>query len=129
MILHIEPESGVPIYRQIVDGLRIALVRGELSPGQTLPPVRRLAMDLGVHFNTVAGAYRSLAREGWLDIEARSGALVRRRDAPRVAKNRVESVFRRRLDELLAQMQADGIQRAQLVRELRRVAKTLEGTP
>ena len=68
MILHIDSESGTPVYRQIVDGLRVALVNGDLLPGDPLPAVRRLALDIGVHFNTVAQAYRELAREGWLNI-------------------------------------------------------------
>jgi len=57
------------------------LVNGELDPGDSLPPVRRLALDLGVHFN-VAEAYRTLADEGWLEIAHRSGAQMLSRHAP-----------------------------------------------
>src|SRR5437762_13331816 len=74
--LRVDLKSQVPVYRQIVDGLRILLVNGELAPGDALPPVRRLALDLGVHFNTVAEAYRTLVEEGWLEIGRRSGARV-----------------------------------------------------
>ncbi|MGH8299527.1 MAG: GntR family transcriptional regulator [Steroidobacteraceae bacterium] len=42
----------------------------------SLPRVRRLALDLGVHFNTVAQAYRALADQGWIEIAHRSGARV-----------------------------------------------------
>src|SRR5579872_7136434 len=65
MILRVDSNSSIPVYRQIVDGVRILLVNGELAPGDQLPPVRRLALDLGVHFNTVAEAYRTLEEEGW----------------------------------------------------------------
>jgi GntR family transcriptional regulator len=128
MNLRIHLQSKVPVYRQIVDGLRILLVNGKLNPGDTLPPVRRLALDLGVHFNTVAEAYRTLAEEGWLEIERRSGARVLSRTAPeRVAPEAAEG-FQRRLRELVAEVQAHGFARGRIARELRRLAEALERT-
>ena len=125
MILRIDPESPSPVYRQIVDGLRVALVNGALVPGDPLPAVRRLALDLGVHFNTVAQAYRELAREGWLHISARGGAQVKGRAAPNAPKPEA-ATYRRRIEELIAQIQASGATPASLARELRRIAKGLE---
>jgi DNA-binding transcriptional MocR family regulator len=60
-------ESPTPAYRQIANDLRRHLVEERLKPGDLLPPIRQLALDLGVHFNTVALAYRLLAEEGWLE--------------------------------------------------------------
>ncbi|HTV94876.1 MAG TPA: GntR family transcriptional regulator [Steroidobacteraceae bacterium] len=127
MILRIDPESPVPIYRQIVDGLRVALVNGDLAPGDSLPAVRRLALDIGVHFNTVAQAYRELSREGWLHISARGGAQVKERSMP-AASRRETAGYRRRIEELIAQIRAGGGTPASLARELRRIARTLEGS-
>jgi len=62
--IRIDLNSPVPATRQIADGLRVELVEGRLKPGSGLPSVRRVAMELGVHFNTVAEAYRVLAAEG-----------------------------------------------------------------
>lgn len=125
MLLRVDPASTTPVYRQIVDGMRVALVKGELTPGDPLPSVRRLALDLGVHFNTVAQAYRALAQEGWLQISARGGAEVKERSLP--SPQQPDASFRRRLDELIARLRADGVTPAQLARELRRIAKALEG--
>jgi GntR family transcriptional regulator len=125
MTLRIDLSSPVPVYRQIVDGLRILLVNGELKPGDPLPPVRRLALDLDVHFNTVAEAYRTLAGEGWLEIARRSGAQVVTRPPNRTDLAAAES-FQRRLRELVAEVQARGITRARVARELRRLAENLE---
>ena len=127
MTLRIDPESPVPIYRQIVDGLRVALVNGDLAPGDSLPAVRRLALDIGVHFNTVAQAYRELAREGWLHISARGGAQVKERSLRDVLKPEA-ATYRRRIEELVAQIQASGATASALARELRRIAKALEGS-
>ena len=67
-------DSPTPAYRQIANDLRRHLVEERLKPGDLLPPIRQLALDLGVHFNTVALAYRLLADEGWLELKRRRGA-------------------------------------------------------
>lgn len=126
MTLRIDLKSPVPVYRQMVDGLRVLLVNGELKPGDQLPPVRRLAMDLGVHFNTVAEAYRTLANEGWLEIARRSGAKVISRKAPKRGQAEAAESFDQRLRGLAAEMMARGFSRESVVRELRRLAETLE---
>src|SRR6476620_7772405 len=125
MILKINVESEVPVYRQIVDALRLMLHEGALAPGVLLPPVRQLASDLGVHFNTVAEAYRLLAEEGWLDLRRRRGALVLSRKPPRADAAAVSS-FSRRLRELVAEIQAGGVGAKVIARELRQIAEGLE---
>ncbi len=63
-MLTIDLESAVPLTDQIVRGLRGALAERRLAVGDDLPTVRQLAGDLGVNFNTVARAYRSLEASG-----------------------------------------------------------------
>jgi DNA-binding transcriptional regulator YhcF (GntR family) len=125
--LRVDLKSSIPVYRQIVDGLRILLVNRELHPGDPMPPVRRLALDLGVHFNTVAEAYRTLAEEGWLEIGRRSGARVVARAVPSRVDPQSGEIFQQRLKELVAEQQSRGVTRGKIARELRRIADTLEG--
>jgi DNA-binding transcriptional regulator YhcF (GntR family) len=125
MILRINVDSEVPVYRQIVDALRPLLVEGTLAPGDLLPPVRQLAADLGVHFNTVAEAYRMLADEGWLELRRRRGAAVLARKAPRADAAAIGK-FSRRLREFVAEIQAGGVAGKTIARELRQIAKGLE---
>jgi DNA-binding transcriptional regulator YhcF (GntR family) len=125
--LRVDLKSSIPVYRQIVDGLRILLVNRELHPGDPMPPVRRLALDLGVHFNTVAEAYRTLAEEGWLEIGRRSGARVVARAMPNRVDPQSGEIFQRRLQELVAEQQSRGVTRGKIARDLRRIADTLEG--
>lgn len=119
--LRIELDSAIPAYRQIVDGLRILLVNGKLAPGSELPSVRRMALDLGVHFNTVAEAYRTLAEEGWLDLRHGRGATVVKRDVRPASPQHVDE-FRSRLRALLAEALAKGVSAAKLKAELLRSA-------
>jgi len=62
--LTVNPASNVPVFEQIMDGLRYAIAAGAYAPGEQLPSVRRLAIDLLVNPNTVAKAYRELERAG-----------------------------------------------------------------
>ena len=118
-------DSPVPAYRQIVDWFRTLLVSGELKPGTALPSVRRMASDLGVHFNTVAAAYRALADEGWLDLRHGRSARVIERRAPKADAEAVEE-FGERLRSLAALMQARGVPVEKLRAELQAVAKELK---
>ncbi len=64
MLIDIELSSDRPIYRQIADGIRAALVDARLGPGDRLPPGRELAEALDVNLDTVQRAYRLLVDEG-----------------------------------------------------------------
>ncbi len=97
-------------------------MEGVLKPGDVLPPVRRLALDLGVHFNTVAEAYRALAQEGFLEIVHGHGARVVDRRSVVRAGPEVADDFRLRLRELVAGVRARGLSAGKVVGELRGLA-------
>lgn len=109
--IQIDHASPVAAYEQIVNALRALLVAGDVKPGETLSPVRRLALDLGVHHNTVAEAYRVLAREGWLDVRRGRGAVVLDRQKPK-PEARAKRDFHRQLRELLARGISAGLSEA-----------------
>jgi GntR family transcriptional regulator len=69
-------KSGVPIYRQIQDQILYRIASGQLRPGEQLPTVRALAVDLQVNPNTVIRAYTELERQGILTTEQGSGTFV-----------------------------------------------------
>ena len=72
----IDPKSGVPFYRQIIELVKYGIARGRLSPGDQLPTVRQLAADLALNPNTVIRAYREMEIEGVLDTQQGSGTFV-----------------------------------------------------
>jgi len=72
----IDEQDGRPMYRQVVDGIKELIARGELGQGSGLPPVRQVAADLGVNLNTIAFAYRELQKEGLIKIRHGAGAVV-----------------------------------------------------
>ena len=123
--IRIDLSSTVPAYRQIVDAIRVLLVEGGLKPGTDLPSVRHLAMELGIHFNTVGEAYRQLAEEGWLDLRHGRGARVVERGAPAAATPERLEEFRVRLRSMVAEMRSNGISPAKIAGELRAVLEVL----
>ena len=116
-------DSPTPAYRQIADDLRRHLVDGQLEPGDLLPPIRQLAVDLGVHFNTVALAYRLLADEGWLELKRRRGATVLARNTPRAVDRRQVDGLLRQLEQIAAQLRSAGMSSRQISAALRRLAQ------
>jgi DNA-binding transcriptional regulator YhcF (GntR family) len=78
MLLSVEPDGPVPIYQQIRDRIVEAIAGGRQPAGSALPPIRQLAVDLGVNFHTVNKGYDLLRQEGLLRLGRRSGAVIRR---------------------------------------------------
>jgi DNA-binding transcriptional regulator YhcF (GntR family) len=74
--------SEVPIYRQLVTQVVLAILSGELRPGERLPSTRELARRFGLHPNTISAGYRELEREGWTEARHGSGVYVRRQKEP-----------------------------------------------
>ncbi|HUA36011.1 MAG TPA: GntR family transcriptional regulator [Candidatus Binataceae bacterium] len=122
--LRIDLSSTIPVYQQIADQVRAMLVAGQLSPGDRLPTVRQVAVDLGVNHNTVAEAYRNLADEGWLLLERGRGAVVTARSTP-AATNKARVAFAQRLRGLIAQVRAAGVSPQVIRSEFEDVAESL----
>ena len=67
MLFVVDPHSGVPIFRQLMEQVKLAIASGRLLPGDDLPSVRSLAVPLGVNPMTISKAYNLLEREGILE--------------------------------------------------------------
>jgi GntR family transcriptional regulator len=69
-------QSGVPVYRQIMDRIHTAIAAATLRPGDQLPTVRQLAVDLSINPNTVVRAYRELEIRGVLTTQQGIGTFI-----------------------------------------------------
>ncbi len=74
------PASEVPIYRQLVTQVVLAILSGDLRTGDRLPSTRELARRFSIHPNTISAGYRRLAREGWTEYRHGSGVFVKSED-------------------------------------------------
>ncbi len=99
--LRLDPHSGVPIYRQIIDQVVGGLAAGTLTGGDQLPTVRQLAVDLSINPNTVIRAYRELEIRGVLETEQGTGTFISHQKTPRDGAER-----QRRLTQLVGEFVA-----------------------
>jgi GntR family transcriptional regulator len=76
MLIRIDLHSGVAIYVQIMDRIKHLVATGALRPGDQLPTIRQLSVDLRVDPNTVAHAYRELDREGIISTQQGRGTFI-----------------------------------------------------
>ncbi len=77
-VLNIDPESSVPVYRQLYTSLRNAILNGQLASGTQLPSTRALALELGFARGTILNAYEQLFAEGYIEGEMGGGTYVAR---------------------------------------------------
>jgi GntR family transcriptional regulator len=97
----LDPDSGVPVYRQIIDQVQAGLARGTLTRGDQLPTVRQVAVDLAINPNTVLRAYRELEIRGVLDTQQGTGTFIAERPKVDGAGERA-----RKLDQLVTDVVA-----------------------
>lgn len=72
----LDPRTGMPFYRQIIDQIKFGIAAGKLKTGEQLPTVRSLAVDLKVNLNTVAKAYKELEIQRVLETQQGTGTFV-----------------------------------------------------
>ena len=111
-------QSGVPVYRQIIDQVTGGMAAGALKPGDQLPTVRQLAVDLTINPNTVVRAYRELEIRGVLETQQGTGTFISQQ---KVKRDEVER--QRRLSQLVSEFAAragaGGFTVKELIQELR----------
>src|SRR3989441_12183425 len=102
-IVSIDAHDRTPIYTQLDRGLRAAIAAGRLQPGDQLPTVRQLAVDLRVNANTVARVYAELERAGVIETRRGVGSFITASPAqarpPRDHERRLRAFITRMLAE------------------------------
>lgn len=76
----LDPKTGTPFYRQIIDQIRFGIAKGDLKIGEQLPTVRALAVELKVNLNTVAKAYKELEIQNVLETQQGTGTFISKVD-------------------------------------------------
>jgi GntR family transcriptional regulator len=110
---HIQPDSDIPASEQLYNQIRFAIASRQYPPGHRLPSTRQLAMETGLHRNTISKVYRKLEEDGIVDAHAGSGIYVRAQGdeggnskvrSPLVEKYpQAHRLVQKSLDELLSQ--------------------------
>ena len=105
--------GDLPIYSQLVEQIRLAIVSGSILPGEKLPAVRDLAAEAGVNPNTMQRALQELEREGMVFTQRTAGRYVT--EDMRVIDRAKEKLADELIRGFLDAMQKLGYQRAEIV--------------
>ena len=131
-LVAIDTRDATPIYAQLERGLRAAIATGRLRPGDQLPTVRQLAVDLQINANTVARVYLELERAGVLETRRGVGSFVAappaRAEPPRDRERRLDAFVTR----VLADADAGGFTLDDLIdamNDKRRTVASARGGP
>ena len=111
--MNIDTRSHVPIYLQIAQGIREAVAAGIYCPGEALPSLRALAIDVQVNPNTVQRAYDELAREGLIHARRGKGLFVAEEGAV-AAQTRAQQGVQRAFEQGIRTGRAAGMRTEQL---------------
>jgi GntR family transcriptional regulator len=103
MIARIDFQSGVPVYLQIVQQVKVAAATGLIRPGDPLPSVRALAEDLRINRNTVARAYAELESESVIETRQGSGCFLKDGGASPLRKSVRSGRLAEALDAVIVQ--------------------------
>jgi len=114
---HIEYNSGIPVYRQIINQVSASIAAGGFKPGDQLPTIRALCERLQVNPNTVAKAYHELELKGIIMSERGSGSFVNAQTAvptpgPREKEDQLNKLYRR----MVAEAASSGLTENELLR-------------
>jgi GntR family transcriptional regulator len=111
-------QSGVPVYRQIIDQVMAGMAAETLEGGHQLPTVRQVAVDLSINPNTVARAYRELEIRGMLETQQGTGTFVSHQKVKRDDVERQRQLTQL-VGELVARAGAAGFTIDDLLEQLR----------
>lgn len=108
MLVRIQHGSDVPIYEQIVDQVVFAIAAGDHPPGELVPSIRELSVQLRINPNTVARAFQELEQLGALEPRRGLGMAVAA-DGPKKCRDRRREIVRGRVRDALREAAAAGL--------------------
>jgi GntR family transcriptional regulator len=108
-IVTVDSRDSTPIYAQLERGVRAAIATGRLRPGDQLPTVRQMAVELQVNANTVARVYAELERSGVIETKRGVGSFISASPAQAHPPHEHERRVRSFITRVLADADAHGL--------------------
>jgi GntR family transcriptional regulator len=90
MLIVVDPHSGVPVYRQLMDQVKFHVASGLLKPGEELPSTRALSSQLGVNPMTISKAYSYLERDGVVERRPGRPLVVKALDGHKIKESKLK---------------------------------------
>ncbi|NEU30761.1 GntR family transcriptional regulator [bacterium LRH843] len=126
MFIRINPKSTTPLYEQIIEQVKEAIVKGIVEEGEKLPSVRDLASQIVLNPNTVSKAYKELERAGVIVTIRGKGTFVAEKEE-RFDDPREREVIKRQLKRLVIEASYVGVTKEKMVAWVEEEFRILEG--
>ncbi|PTM58995.1 GntR family transcriptional regulator [Desmospora activa] len=120
MLIQLDVQSETPLYTQIMHHIMEGIATGQLKPGDPLPSVRSLAVDLGINFHTVNKAYQLLKEKGFVQIHRQKGVVIQPGGMP---KN--DDFYREKLQKEIRPLLAEALCRGMDQEQFLQVCQTV----
>lgn len=115
MLIVVDPHSGVPVYRQVMNQVKFHVASGLLKPGDELPSTRALSAELGVNPMTISKAYSYLERDGVVDRRPGRPLVVKAIEGQRIVDQKTEQL-RENLASAVTMVRQLGVNPAEALR-------------
>ena len=99
--VQVNKENGIPLYVQLEEQIRMLVYRGLIKPGELMPTVRELAVQLEINSNTVARVYRDLQNDGLLSLRRGIGTFVLDQEGVKPLSGREVGSLEKKVDALI----------------------------
>ena len=100
-MITVDYRDSRPIYEQIIERVKVLCIKGAMKPGESLPSVRSLAMDLGINPNTIQRAYQELERQGYIySVKGKGSFISDTADLSGLQKARLIDEFNKNLTDM-----------------------------
>src|SRR6185436_9030809 len=125
MFVHLNPNSGMPIYRQLFQQLRQRIVSGQLAQSEQMPSVRDLSADLKINLLTVAKVYQMLERDGLVETRRGLGTFVLDGHTTRSVPEK-RKLIAPAVEQVVAEAQHLDLDEAEVIRLIRQRFETIK---
>ncbi len=119
-MVQIDYRSEQPIYEQIIEQIKLYVIKGQLSAGDAIPSVRKMAQSLGVTPSTVAKAYQELERQKVIETIRAKGTFIAQNVDVSMGEEQMKRILKRMRSEIL-ELKRNGYSKeavADLVKEI-----------
>ena len=123
-MIAIDLKSNKPIYEQIIEQIKFHVLKGHLKPGDSIPSVRKLALDISITPGTVAKAYQELERQKIIETIRGKGTFIAANIDLQPDKQRMEEC-NRALRSLVLELKVMGVAEEELIEMIRGLYKEM----
>lgn len=123
-MIELDYRSKKPIYEQIIEQIKLLVIKGHLSPGDSIPSVRRMAQTLDITPSTVAKAYQELERQKVIETIRAKGTFIAAMPGMEPNEEEMEKI-RRRIQSEIIELKRIGYSEADVVNMVQEIYRAI----